>query len=261
MKFAHFGSCLGKSGHDPGRALSPACGANCSCATTGLRLRVLRRAPFSARTRAGCRRPAFTPSAAGARTKRIRLGGMGHIVPLHHPLRLTEEIALADNMIEGRLEVGLVPGITPANFGPFGVNYETRREVTMEFVDSSRPPSAPRSPSTSRASTHTVKQGRLAVLPMQRPHPPLWIETRDPDTLAFCAKEGIKFGIFLSPIRASTQHAGYRRYLEQWRGGRATDQAAILPIPASVCRADRRRGAEAAPRRPVAAFTRGFLPR
>jgi hypothetical protein len=28
--------------------------------------------------------------AAAARTRRIRLGAMGHIVPLHHPLRLAE---------------------------------------------------------------------------------------------------------------------------------------------------------------------------
>ena len=44
--------------------------------------------------------------AAGARTKRIRLGAMGHVVPLHHPLRLVEEIALADQISAGASRSG-----------------------------------------------------------------------------------------------------------------------------------------------------------
>ena len=60
--------------------------------------------------------PSLYTVAAAARTRHIRLGGMGHIIPLHHPVRLAEEIALTDQMIDGRLEVGLVPGINPAYF-------------------------------------------------------------------------------------------------------------------------------------------------
>jgi alkanesulfonate monooxygenase SsuD/methylene tetrahydromethanopterin reductase-like flavin-dependent oxidoreductase (luciferase family) len=33
---------------------------------------------------------------AAARTRKIRVGSMGYIVPLYHPLRLAEEIALVD---------------------------------------------------------------------------------------------------------------------------------------------------------------------
>ena len=47
---------------------------------------------------------------AAARTSKIRVGSMGYIVPLYHPLRLAEEIALVDQMIGGRMELGLVPG-------------------------------------------------------------------------------------------------------------------------------------------------------
>ena len=41
---------------------------------------------------------------------------MGYIVPLYHPLRLAEEIALVDQMIGGRMELGLVPGISAGLF-------------------------------------------------------------------------------------------------------------------------------------------------
>ena len=72
--------------------------------------------------------------AAAARTKRIRLGAMGHVVPLHHPVRLLEEIALTDQITGGRIEVGLVPGIIPSYFGPFDADFQSRREITTEFA-------------------------------------------------------------------------------------------------------------------------------
>ena len=72
---------------------------------------------------------------AGARTRRLRIGPMGYIVPLYHPLRLVEEIAIVDQMLGGRMELGLVPGITPSYFIPFGVDHSSRKSPTLEFVD------------------------------------------------------------------------------------------------------------------------------
>ena len=113
--------------------------------------------------------------AAAARTRQIRLGAMGHIVPLHHPLRLAEEIALTDQMVDGRLEVGLVPGILPDYFGPFGVDYQSRREVTMEFVGLLRRVYTDAEHFDFEGQFHQFKHVKLAVNPLQRPHPPLWL--------------------------------------------------------------------------------------
>jgi alkanesulfonate monooxygenase SsuD/methylene tetrahydromethanopterin reductase-like flavin-dependent oxidoreductase (luciferase family) len=55
--------------------------------------------------------PSLYAVRAGARTRRLRVGPMGYIVPLYHPLRLAEEIAIVDQMLGGRMELGLVPGI------------------------------------------------------------------------------------------------------------------------------------------------------
>src|SRR5207302_301723 len=60
------------------------------------------------------------------------------------------------------------------------------------------------------------KDAKLAVNPLQRPHPPLWIETRDPATLEFCAREGINVGYFLVYPREDAAPR-YRKYLDQWR--------------------------------------------
>ena len=64
---------------------------------------------------------------------------MGHIVPLHHPIRLAEEIALADQMLGGRLEIGLVSGILPDFFHPFEVDFKTRREGSLAVAEPLHP--------------------------------------------------------------------------------------------------------------------------
>jgi alkanesulfonate monooxygenase SsuD/methylene tetrahydromethanopterin reductase-like flavin-dependent oxidoreductase (luciferase family) len=153
---------------------------------------------------------------AGARTKRIRLGGMGHVVPLHNPLRLVEEIAVADQMLDGRLEVGLVPGITDVYFHPFMVDFQSRREVTLDFVGFLKAAFSAPHPFTFLSKHHRFKDVTLAVNPIQKPHPPLWIETRDPATLAFCAKQGINVGYFILFPRHQAAPR-YRRYLADWK--------------------------------------------
>ena len=79
--------------------------------------------------------PSLFAVGAGARTKRLRVGPMGYIVPLYHPLRLAEEIAIVDQMLGGRMECGLVPGINADYFRPFGLDYDMRKTPTLEFVD------------------------------------------------------------------------------------------------------------------------------
>ena len=59
---------------------------------------------------------------------------MGFVVPLHNPLRLAEEIAIVDQMLNGRMELGLVPGINADYFRPFGLDYDLRKTPTLEFI-------------------------------------------------------------------------------------------------------------------------------
>jgi alkanesulfonate monooxygenase SsuD/methylene tetrahydromethanopterin reductase-like flavin-dependent oxidoreductase (luciferase family) len=155
--------------------------------------------------------------AGGARTRQIRLGAMGHVVPLHNPVRLAEEIAVADQMIDGRLEAGLVPGITPSYFEPFRVDYATRREVTHEFVSFLRAAYTNADHFDFEGRFYHYKNVKLAVNPTQKPHPPLWLETRDPASLEFCAREGINTGYFIVFPREEAAPR-YRKYLDSWKG-------------------------------------------
>jgi alkanesulfonate monooxygenase SsuD/methylene tetrahydromethanopterin reductase-like flavin-dependent oxidoreductase (luciferase family) len=160
--------------------------------------------------------PSLYAVGAGARTKRMRVGPMGYIVPLYHPLRLAEEIAIVDQMLGGRMELGLVPGINAEYFKPFGLDFAFRKSPTLEFVDYLRAAYGETQPFAFHGENHNTDSAEISVLPMQRPHPPMWMMSRDPPTLEFCAKHGINTGYFLSVPRADAAPR-YVKFLEDWK--------------------------------------------
>jgi alkanesulfonate monooxygenase SsuD/methylene tetrahydromethanopterin reductase-like flavin-dependent oxidoreductase (luciferase family) len=160
--------------------------------------------------------PSLYAVGAGARTKRLRIGPMGYIVPLYHPLRLAEEIAIVDQMLGGRMELGLVPGINAEYFRPFGLDYGQRKSPTLEFVDYLRAAFGDTQPFSFHGHDFHTDNARIAVPPVQRPHPPLWMMSRDPQTLEFCARHGVSPGYFLVYPRADAAPR-YRKFLSDWQ--------------------------------------------
>jgi alkanesulfonate monooxygenase SsuD/methylene tetrahydromethanopterin reductase-like flavin-dependent oxidoreductase (luciferase family) len=160
--------------------------------------------------------PSLYAVGAGARTTRLRIGPMGYIVPLYHPLRLVEEIAIVDQMLGGRMELGLVPGINADYFRPFGLDYGQRKSPTLEFVDYLRAAFGDTQPFSFHGHDFHTDKARISVPPVQRPHPPLWMMSRDPQTLEFCAKNGINPGYFLVYPRADAAPR-YRKFLADWQ--------------------------------------------
>ena len=57
--------------------------------------------------------PSVFLSAVAQRTKALRFGPLVYLLPLYHPLRLAEEIAMLDHLSHGRLEVGIGRGRSP----------------------------------------------------------------------------------------------------------------------------------------------------
>jgi alkanesulfonate monooxygenase SsuD/methylene tetrahydromethanopterin reductase-like flavin-dependent oxidoreductase (luciferase family) len=160
--------------------------------------------------------PSLYAVGAGARTKRLRIGPMGYIVPLYHPLRLAEEIAIVDQMLDGRMELGLVPGINADYFRPFGLDYGARKSPTLEFVDYLRAAFGETQPFSFHGQEFHTDKAEISVQPLQRPHPPLWMMSRDPQTLEFCANNAINPGYFLVYPRADAAPR-YRKFLADWQ--------------------------------------------
>ncbi|MBT7268893.1 MAG: LLM class flavin-dependent oxidoreductase [Rhodospirillaceae bacterium] len=159
--------------------------------------------------------PSLYTVGAGARTKNMRVGPMGYIVPLYHPLRLAEEISVIDQMLNGRMELGLVPGINAKYFEPFGLDYDFRKSPTMEYLDYLTAAFGEQ-PFSFDGEHHQTKDAHLSVLPVQKPHPPLWMMSRDPETLELLAAKGVNTGNFLVFPR-DVAAPRYLKYLEDWK--------------------------------------------
>ena len=159
--------------------------------------------------------PSLYSVGAGARTKTMRVGPMGYIVPLYSSLRLAEEIAIIDQMLDGRFEVGLVPGIMGSYFEPFGLDYNFRKSPTLEYPEYLRAAYGENQPFSFSGENHQTKDALLSVLPVQKPHPPLWMMSRDPETLEFLARHGINTGNFLVFPR-EVAAPRYRKFLDDW---------------------------------------------
>jgi alkanesulfonate monooxygenase SsuD/methylene tetrahydromethanopterin reductase-like flavin-dependent oxidoreductase (luciferase family) len=62
-------------------------------------------------------------AAASQITESIRMGPMVKLLPLHHPVRLIEDMCVVDNLTNGRLEFGVGRGVAPIEHYWFGSDW------------------------------------------------------------------------------------------------------------------------------------------
>jgi alkanesulfonate monooxygenase SsuD/methylene tetrahydromethanopterin reductase-like flavin-dependent oxidoreductase (luciferase family) len=67
---------------------------------------------------------------AAARTRRIRLSTAITILPLEHPIRLAEDVAVVDTLSGGRVEIGVGSGAGPQEYAAFDADFASKRELT-----------------------------------------------------------------------------------------------------------------------------------
>ena len=78
--------------------------------------------------------PLVFAAAVGARTRRIRVRISILLAPLYDPLRLAEEVAVADLCTQGRLDLALGVGYVEDDFVAFGKDYHRRGRDLEELV-------------------------------------------------------------------------------------------------------------------------------
>jgi alkanesulfonate monooxygenase SsuD/methylene tetrahydromethanopterin reductase-like flavin-dependent oxidoreductase (luciferase family) len=76
--------------------------------------------------------PSVFLSAIAQRTTRLRFGTFVYALPLHHPLRVLEEICMLDHMSGGRLEIGFGRGSVPFEISYYGQSVEERQQIYAE---------------------------------------------------------------------------------------------------------------------------------
>ena len=80
-----------------------------------------------------CPSPLMAAAHMAALTDRIQVGPAVIVMPFYEPLRLAEEICMADQLCNGRLVLGLGTGYQPREFKKFGfeINDRLQRGLAM----------------------------------------------------------------------------------------------------------------------------------
>jgi alkanesulfonate monooxygenase SsuD/methylene tetrahydromethanopterin reductase-like flavin-dependent oxidoreductase (luciferase family) len=69
-----------------------------------------------------------------ARTKHVQLGSEVVVLPWHNPIRVAEEVAMLDQLSNGRFIFGMGRGVARLEFEGLGVNQEASRDLFIESV-------------------------------------------------------------------------------------------------------------------------------
>src|SRR5207237_8246730 len=76
--------------------------------------------------------PSVFLASIAQRTKTLRFGPLVWAMPLHHPLRLIEEICMVDHLSGGRLEIGFGRGSSNTEISFYGQDPAKSQEIYTE---------------------------------------------------------------------------------------------------------------------------------
>ena len=118
--------------------------------------------------------PLIVATAVAAHTTRLRVGTSVVLLPLHHPVRVAEDVITLDLVSKGRVILGVGIGYQAADFRAFAVPMEHRVALFEEGVEIMRQCWTGERFSF-RGKHYTLEDVQIRPRPFQRPAPPLWI--------------------------------------------------------------------------------------
>ena len=134
--------------------------------------------------------PGILFAALSQRTTRLRFGPLVYLLPIYNPMRLVEEVAMLDALSNGRFQLGVGRGVSPIELGFHGLDMAEQRGrfdetlavllkgLSSEVLDF-------------EGQYYTYDRVPMALRPVQRPHPPLWYGVGSPESIRWCAHNGV----------------------------------------------------------------------
>jgi alkanesulfonate monooxygenase SsuD/methylene tetrahydromethanopterin reductase-like flavin-dependent oxidoreductase (luciferase family) len=171
--------------------------------------------------------PGIFLAAVAQRTKALRFGPMVYLLPLYHPLRLIDEIAMLDQMSGGRFLWGVGRGISPVEVGFYGVDFKSGANQFREAFEVIRRGLAENSLSF-HGEFYDFTDVPIVLKPLQKPHPPLWYGLGRPESIPWCAANAANW-ITRRPAREVRELV--ERFRAEWkRSGRAASELPFLGV-------------------------------
>ncbi|MEO6152431.1 MAG: LLM class flavin-dependent oxidoreductase, partial [Croceibacterium sp.] len=199
--------------------------------------------------------PSVFLAAVAQRTRTIKLGTLVYLLPLHHPVRLLEEIAMLDQLSDGRFQLGVGRGGQPAEHSRFGLAeadlgpmFEEGLEILMRGLAGESVQHEGR--------FYTLPEVPIRLRPLQKPHPPLWYGTASSHRNAWAAQHRVNLLTLVSNARTRAVFEDYREQLAKL--GVAPAAMPFMGQARQLVVAPTDRGAEAIAERAWLTFVRSF---
>jgi alkanesulfonate monooxygenase SsuD/methylene tetrahydromethanopterin reductase-like flavin-dependent oxidoreductase (luciferase family) len=153
--------------------------------------------------------PNLLIATVAARTRTLRLGVMGVVLPYYHPARVIEEMGLLDYLTGGRLELGTAVGV-PQELARLNLSMDEARERSNEITDAIDAALSGRVISL-KGKHFSFSNLRLLPRTLQRPSPPRWTAVVSADSARRAARRGLKISTgFNSTATIKTIFDAYR---------------------------------------------------
>ena len=179
-----------------------------------------------------CPNPILLSSDIAARTKNIRIGQAASIITFWNPIRAAEDIALLDQLSNGRVEAGVGRGIygrealnmnADADMKDQAKNFRLFEETLTiikkawtqdffnhqgEFYTYPAPnfewehDMSPPSSEFMNLNTKILEKISVVPKPVQKPHPPLWQVVDSPSSIQWAAKNDISVIMWIPPVKS-----------------------------------------------------------
>lgn len=162
-------------------------------------------------------------AAVAATTSTLKLGTTSYLITVRNPLQAAEEVAVLDRLSGGRLILGLGRGVQNAMFTAFELPTKEKRKRFKENLDIMQ--------NAWRGGVIVTEEDgktvHLAPLPVQQPHPPLWVAAFGPLALKQAGKLAMPY--LASPVETlQTLEKNYDIYNEVVR---STNQPPVTTVP------------------------------
>lgn len=177
-------------------------------------------------------------AALARRTTTLKFAPLGHVVPVHHPLQLAEEIAMLDVITRGRVIVGILKGMGheyfTRNLNPLD-SAELFREGTELMVRAW----TERNPFAFDGKFFQLPCVNIWPRPLQQPHPPIWVAGGGtPATIKWAAEHRYAYVRGFDADEATSRvFQTYREFAREF-GYEAEPEKIILSKPIYLAKSD-----------------------
>ena len=134
--------------------------------------------------------PMLLLASVAANTTTIKLATTSYLLPLRNPLLAAEQVAVLDQLSNGRVILGVGRGYSKETLHAFDIKPSTKRQLFEWCLGKMQAAWSGDAVSLHEDGSSAVN---VSPLPVQQPHPPIWVAAFGPKALAQAGRLGLPY--------------------------------------------------------------------